>query len=365
MWRREGLIIVACALLVAVGARADESGSAVRWSYGPGGLRFETDTTSMVLRNLAQVRFTQEAPDEGENRGYFDTHRYQVRLDGRWTETWRFGLQLNLADGSEDNRNLLEDAWVQYEWHPLAQLRVGQTKVPFGRQFLMDEGELEFVDVSIATARFAHGRDVGLALRGANSVQTYAYSVGVYNGNGINQDESENDDYLGSASLWFAPLGEVHWTETDRTRPDKAQLQFGVSVITQNQGSEGIEEFRTTTGALEASFRKAGFDAAFEFFTSSAGSVLGLPAIEDDTDGWHAQSSWLFVNGVELAGRYSEILAKDSSLDETELGAALGYHFSDHNHKVQLDWRKLEFETPGASPRIERHEIRAQLQLSF
>jgi phosphate-selective porin len=346
------------------------------WSYD-GNLKYRSGDERFQLDfiNKVQARLTVDNPDLGESGQSFELERYRVLFDGTVFSHWDFRLQWDLAKGSladeEEESQLLLDAHVTFAKKRLAQLWVGQGKVGFTRQALIDVDKLQFIDRSIATRRFAHQRDVGVALVGENQDRTYAYSVGVYNGNGINQSTDENEDYMAAGRLVVTPLGPLELVETD---PDWAarpgpRLAVGVSVMTNNMGEGTFEEERINRGGLQLAFRARGFSMSGEFFTESRDTLTGEPQDEADTDGWYAQAGYAFplteLGMFEVAGRYSEILRDVSDADDTEAGIALNYYFRGHRGKVQFDYRALDFEGIQFGDRVDTEEARLQLQMAF
>jgi hypothetical protein len=353
----------------------DENGSG--WSYDEN-LRYRSEDGNFELDlvNRVQGRLSADNPEIGDSGRAFELNRYRLMFTGRAFQDWKFLLQSDLATGSrsddETDSNLLLDASVTFARKRLAQVWVGQGKVGFGRQFLIDSGNLQFVDRSIVTERFVPGRDVGVALIGENEAGTYGYSVGLYNGNGINEAPDESSaDFLSVARLVVMPLGPMPEVETDpgwRSRPEP-RLSIGVAGVTTTIGDGSFEEERINTGSLEFAFRVRGFTMVGEFFTESRNTLTGPPAVEEDTDGWYAQAGYAFPVGkgamFEIAGRYAEILLDAADSDETETGGALGFYLRGHRQKIQVDYRALRFEGIPFGDRIDTNEGRIQLQLVF
>jgi len=365
---RQGLAI-ACVLLGFTAAAA-EDGRASGWFYD-GGLQYRSDDGrfEVGLTNQVQVEASATDRDLGDSGSSFDVDDYKLILEGRAEDRFAFRVQANLTGGSETSENLLEDAWIRYDARPLARIWAGQGKVPFGRQFMAWSGHLQFVDRSIVTERFAHGRDVGLSLMGENRNQKYAYSVGVYNGNGINRAANDNRDVMATARLVITPFGpcEVMESDPEWTKRTGHRLAIGVAALTNNVGTDSIEEERTTTGAFELAYKVRGFSVVLEFFTQNEDQVLALPGDEVETDGWYGQAGYLFRNHFEIAGRYAVILPDLANQDVTETGVAVGYYFRGHRSKLQADWRSINFEAgvPPSSDTSDRTQVRAQYQLLF
>ena len=316
-------------------------------------------------------------PDTGDSGQSFDVNRYRFTLDGRLFKYWEFRLESDFATGSEaepqGDSELLLDAYFEFTRKRMAQLWLGQGKVGFSRQELIYSDKLQFVERAIATERFAHGRDVGIAIYGNNEQETYTYSLGVYNGNGINRDVNENQNHLVVARLIVTPLGAYELTESDPewTKHPEPKLAIGVSAMTNNKGQ--IEDERINTGGLQFAFRVRGLTISAEFFTESERTLSDPPGVETDTDGWYLQVGYLFpateLGMFEVAARYSEVLLDVANEDETEIAAVVGYYMKGHRNKLQLEYRNLEFEadTLGiqVAPRIDTQEVRLQIQFIF
>jgi len=345
-----------------------------RWTYD-GGLKYRSDddAVQLDLQNRFQGRFTASDPELGDSGTSFDVARFKVALAGLVHRSWKFRLQVDLANGSESDSNLLEDAFVVYSRYRMAQFWFGQGKVFFGRQQLIYSDGLQFVDRSIAADEFVHNppgeglsRDVGLALIGENAARTYGYQVGVYNGNGINKDDKDNTDYMAVARLVATPFGEMKLVETDPDRPAGSRLAIGVSVIGVTRGTEAIaEKTRDVTAGLEIAYRHRGFNLMAEFFSRSEDQPLGAPSDELDTDGWYVQAGYLFRGGIEIAARYSLIDRETLDDEEEEVAAALNYYIRGNQLKLQTEFRQIDYKDVPATGAIDTDEFKAQLQVIF
>ena len=158
-------VVVGILLASAVPILADEDTGG--WTYD-GGIKYRSPDQRFQLNitNLVQVRFTAVDPDTGDSGQSFDVNRYRFSLDGRLFKYWEFRVESDFATGSEAepqaDSELLLDAWFKLTRKRQAQFWLGQGLVGFSRQEVIDDsGKAQFVERSIATERFAHGRDVG------------------------------------------------------------------------------------------------------------------------------------------------------------------------------------------------------------
>lgn len=349
------LIAIAMSALAPAGAHAaDEDKGEAGWGKGA---YFESSDGkfSLELGSRVQVRYTQDDPDGGDSTGSFRVRRAKLSLKGRVYGDVEYKVQAAWSGGS----TTLEDAYFEFARNPLATLWVGQGKVFFGRQELTSSGKQQFVDRSITSARFAHGRDQGLALIGETDAETFSYQVGVYNGNGPNRSGDDNTEKLIAGRVVFTPFGEYKLEESAIGRPDSPRLAIGVAALSSTEDA-GAAEVDVNRLGVELAYKIGGWSTVAEYFTEDADLVAGGSS---DSDGYYAQVGYLFPNDFEVAGRYA-VVSPDvagASADEIETGVALSYYVAKHDYKIQADYRNIEDELANADDR----QIRVQLQLAW
>ena len=116
----------------------------VGWKDGKTSI--ESKSAKLDISNRVQVRFTNEQPEVGDDRGSFRIRRAKTKFEG-WVydKNLTYELQLNWPDTA----NPLEDVAINYDLSKgkkTFQLKFGQYKVPFGRQELTSSGSQQFVD---------------------------------------------------------------------------------------------------------------------------------------------------------------------------------------------------------------------------
>jgi phosphate-selective porin len=311
-------------------------------------------------------------------------------MEGHAFHDWEFKLQTNVASGSVlgENDRLLEDAYLQYTKYGMAQPWLGQGKAWFGRQELISSGKLQFVDRSIASERFAAKRHVGVGLVGITESDTFEYNVGIYNGEGLNKKDNPGGDFLYVGRVVYTPFGEYKLSESAFDYPESSKLAIGISAFRNTAPATTRTELQVvtdeTTGlptgeiveislpddpetdvdrlGLEIAYKIRGFNAIGEYYTETAEPDGGS---DSDTDGWYAQLAYLFPNRkLEVAGRYSEISPDTAgpSADLSEAGVAVSYYLSEHDYKIQADYRVLGNDV---APDADADELRLQMQFVF
>lgn len=365
------LAVVVGLLLVVGPAAADETEEKEekkKWGYAgwDDGFKFESANGNfkMKIDTRLQFRFTHEDSDFFDTDNSFRVRRAKLKFEGTVYEFWKYKFQMNFARSAFPDviDNLLEDAYVQYtKWH-WTQPWVGQGKVPFGLQFMTSSGKQQFVDRSIATARYGGRRQIGTALVGNSKSKKFEYQAGIYNGNGLNQPADDNDDLQTVARVAWMPFGYMKMEESSLNYPDSSKLLIGVAYLDNSLGTIGAGDLvEFTRYNVELSYKIKGFNAVGEFFSEDA-TELGMP--ETTSEGWYVQAGYLFPGRhFEIALRQSEIDGDDILLEDlTETGIAFNYYIKKHKYKVQVDFRGLDSDL---DPMEEINVARAQFQIQF
>lgn len=328
----------------------------VRLSWKKGKTVLDTPGLHLELQNRMQMRWTGDWPEDDDqpDTGAFRIRRAKTKLTGwAFNERVGFGVQLNYASSE-----LLEDAYVDLDTtgSGALRLRLGQYKVPFGRQELTSSGYQQFVDRSITSNRYARGRDVGLMLHGAGAGGRVSWAAGLFNGSGPGSTTNPDGRYQFDARLQVAPNGDPGYSEPDLDFSPKPLYAFAVQVEHDDEGL-GDDRRELTTWGADACFKFRGFALFGEFFSSRI-EPTGAPRLE--SDGFAVQAGYVLPGPkVELAGRYARWEAGPGD-DRIETGGALSWYPEGHLLKIQADLRFLD---GGLGP--DDTQLRFQTQIVF
>ena len=338
-----------------------------------GFVTFKSGDNALTLGAWGQFRATFDDREEfsadvdptasgfGEEDGLstsFSIPRLRLYVQGTVYKPWlRYKFEIEVANLRTDavtniNNGRITDAYVEFAKSPFATLRAGQYKVPFGMQEVVSDTRQEFVDRSIASAKFAPSRDVGLTVGGQFlEGKKLGYQVGVFNGAGQNNPQDDKGVmYVGR--VWLDPLGEYRLVEGAVENPEKHQLHFGLAYrggeVARGLSSVGVFEDPNDETALgvEAAWKYRRFFAMAEYFQMT--DELQNPTVAPDLDsnGFHAQLG-VFVqpSKQEVALRYAEIETDESIADakQTEIRLGYGYFWKSHNLKLQADIGQITF----------------------
>jgi phosphate-selective porin OprO/OprP len=337
-----------------------DPGFKVSWKDGKTSI--ESKSAKLDISNRIQIRFTQQDPEVGDDKGSFRIRRAKTKFEG-WVydKNLTYELQLNWPDTA----NPLEDVNVNYDLSrgkKTFQLKAGMFKVPFGRQELTSSGSQQFVDRALVSNEFARGRDIGLQLWGQPMGGKLDWRVGLFNGNGRTVSSNDNDKYQFDARLSWQPFGDPRYSESDFEASEK--FLFAVAAQYESNDRHGattnVDEARDTVGA-DVVAKYKGFSLFAEYFDADIDLETGS---DFSRDGFTVQAGYFVVpQKFEVALRYAVLDPSDlrDNDDRTETGLALNYFFNKHPYKLQLDYRQLEDDARG----VEDTEIRLQYQLIF
>ena len=118
------------------------------------------------------------------NREQYEARRVRVGVDGR---VKRVSFELTV-DPQDADGVLVKDAYAQVRFTRAFRLRVGQFKVPGGREYQSSARSIEFLERAALSESLGAGRDIGGMLTGEIG-SGFDYQAGVFAGDGNGRDE--------------------------------------------------------------------------------------------------------------------------------------------------------------------------------
>lgn len=110
----------------------------------------------------------------------FEVRRARIGVDGRWR---RLSFEIAVDPQDLDDDTVLKDAYGQFRFSRALRLRLGQYKLPGGREYMTSARTADFMERSALSSSAGSGRDVGGMLTGEIGRQ-FEYEVGVFAGDG-------------------------------------------------------------------------------------------------------------------------------------------------------------------------------------
>jgi len=135
----------------------------------------------------------------------------------------------------------LNEVYLEYQALTFAKFKIGQFKIPFSPSYLESSSRLKFIDRPLAVTNLSSEFDIGAQLSGELFKGYLDYSLGIFNGEGPNKKEIDNNkDFIGR--LVINPLQYFENTFL-------SGLHFGTSIAYSKSGQDfGSNEFKTAEG---------------------------------------------------------------------------------------------------------------------
>lgn len=299
---------------------------------------------SLWIGGLLQVWYTGQDNDSDAvmsrdtNSIYLNQNRLQF-AGNAFDPNLTYYVQFQLTGSAT-----LLDAWGNWDIMEGAQVRFGQMKVPYGRQWYTSVGKLQFGTRNPLTTLFAPGRDLGVMAWDAVAFQeggepVFDWYAGLFNGDGANVGGNDNNWMAVLLRASAHPLGYLDYSEGDL---DQSKFKFAVGATyyyTNNRpvvnfATMGTQTVKTDNWGIDLALKVSGFSFTWEYYYQKA-NAKGSPQFNNW--GWYAQAGFLIPNSnFEIIGNYGfGSWDQDMGLDETwtwALGAA--YYFDRHPFKI-------------------------------
>jgi len=320
--------------------------------------------------------------------------RLRLRFDGYvYTKRLNYVIQLAFSRGDLDFEdtafpNIVRDAMVIYAVTNKFSIGLGQTKLPGNRQRVNSSGDLQLPDRSIVNATFNIDRDFGIQLYYTNHVNNFYYLLrgALSSGEGRNITSSDKGlAYTGRVELLpfglFTSFGD--YFEGDLMREPKPKLSIGLThsenygaVRAGGQLGKFLYDSRDiATSMADILLKYRGFAFAAEYLYRTTDDPLTFSADGDlryvyKGMGETYQSSYLFLNNFEIAGRYSfvrpfsQLQPYEAKTTQYTIGATK--YLRGHRVKLQSDltYEKREW-LMGTANNTDNLQVRFQIEIGI
>jgi phosphate-selective porin OprO and OprP len=126
--------------------------------------------------------------------------RARLNVAGSFQEQFDFKLEgdfgANALSEQTGYRAAITDAFINWNRYSAANVKFGQFKTPFGYEQLVSDTKVITVERSLGNDRITDGRQVGLGVSGDFLDKKLGYSVGAFNGSGVNNSFNDNNSFL-------------------------------------------------------------------------------------------------------------------------------------------------------------------------
>lgn len=255
---------------------------------------------------------------EGAKANSFSLRLARVSLDGRILNDfyWKAQIQFNGNTSTLGSSPRVVDLFAEWQKYDYFKVKLGQFKRPFTFENPMHPVDQGFMGYSQAVnnlagfsdrngAHASNGRDIGLQLQGdflknANGRNLLHYQIGVFNGQGINvSDVDQQKDIIGG--IWVMPIkgmriGAFGWTGSYARKGSWTEADG-----TEKSGTRSLQQRRY---AISAEYAANDWTFRSEYVHSTG---LAFKTRYQDPD--DASDCTLSSNGDKAQGVYALVLA--------------------------------------------------------
>lgn len=311
-------------------------------AYRSGG---EWTESSIRIGGWIQPRYELSLREGDENLSSFYLRR--VRIDARGhvlTQRLTYRIMPELARTAS-----MRDAWANYAFSPVAQVRFGQFQLPFQWHRFVPGRTLHFAERGLPSETFGFptGRDIGVMLHGADPGLRWSYGLGIFDGAGQNVQFSNSAGNVASARASVAVTGVLPTEEVDYRQSAVPQLAVGIGIQAAHRNEArtwdlgrspaGNARASYLVGTLDTSLRWGGISLAADAYVRS---VAPDDSAVEDYHGWGYMISGGYMvmpRLVELVGRYSDLRldADDPATGLSQWGAGVNVYLRAHDLKLR------------------------------
>jgi len=205
-------IIVALAAIAMTTANAQEKK----------GIQLPSWLSNVKLSGYALTQY-QYSGQKGAESNSFNIRMGRLALEGRIAGDfyWKTQIQFNGNTSTLGNSPRMVDLFAEWQKYEFFKVKIGQFKNPFTFENPMnpiDQGFMSYAQNVSKLAGFSdragehasNGRDIGLQFQGdflknENGRNLFHYQVGVFNGQGINTKDVDNQKNV-IGGVWFMPV---------------------------------------------------------------------------------------------------------------------------------------------------------------
>jgi hypothetical protein len=217
---------------------------------------------------VTNLPLTNSADDKRPKSTLF-IRRARVELQGTIFKHFDFSLAGEFATvPATGSYGAVTDAFVVVDYMPWAKLQVGQYDAPFTLENRTSDKYFDFMERSLAVRAFSvpQNKEAGAMLWGYAPNKLFYYSVGLFNGDGLNFKNQDNAPaVLGRG--FVAPL--VLWPAH---RPWMADVWLGGSFWWQKAVNLGGPATPSASAATQNDLAAMSTQGGFGFFSSSYGN---------------------------------------------------------------------------------------------
>ena len=320
-------------------------------------LEFPDAGFDMKLNVQLQALYTYTDLKGGPDTNDFGVKNARLELSGHLlNKEFSYKLQNDFTTSGDTNTGV-QDAWFEWNSCDAVNVRFGQFKTPFGRQWLNNDYALEFIDRSKVTRDMTFAREGGVEFNGTVGDLGYHY-LALMNGNSVINGRAEgtnvpgiDPNMIGVYHIGLSLVGDYDRSyEGDPKNTQDFALGMGAGAYygnghVQSALIEILDATQSYGASADLGARYMGWSGQAEFLYNGMRfdeKVGALDIKSEDMYGLYVQTGYFFVpKEWEIAARWggsqvSKNAAQTFGIakDQSEVSVVLGYYLNGHNLKI-------------------------------
>lgn len=311
-----------------------------------------------VLGGVAQVYGETGGVPDARYAGLGDRfllRRLRVSFAGYFTEGMAFKIESdfgNAAIGNNPNsRGQITDAVLAWTKYPALKLQAGQFKTPFGFDQLVSDPKTLFIERSLANDCLTVGRQIGTMATGDLFGKTINYSLGIFNGNGVNLGNNDNSKFMTS--------GRLAATVLDTNRGD-VPVRWSVGTNFFNTVDRGAFTGRRTGYGLDTQVYAGPAELGVEWLRNDRDPVTGRSVTGG---GSYVYGLWNFTKHWQTLLRFDHYDSDADRPDTTTREWTYGVTYFLKGDDLKFTLNYVRGEQPAPAPKAGR--LLGRVQIAF
>ncbi len=329
----------------------------------------------------------------------FRLRRARINLSGEFAQNFDFKIEgeFEQSDGISSGRTAFSGTDIFINWHQFseANVKVGQWKAPFGLEQLTSSTKLFTIERSLPTDALTPQRQIGIQLWGKPFANLWpeqkdllTYYAGIFNGNGRNISNNDNNNfmYVGRLELlpWYGKLlgqgASLKLGADILNSRDDAGTNISPAGNLKVNGDGSLSSFtlpgadERTAWSVDAWFNIGPFDLIGEYLEEyvTGRTVNGVPPgfADFEPSGWYVQGSYFFIR------KKLQAVVKWEALNPGQVGndgihsitGGLNYYIRGDDIKLMVNYIHTWSDFREANPQFgddEFDEVLMRIQVMF
>lgn len=266
----------------------------------------------------------------GDNENVFKLHNCRIGVKGSLNDYTRFKAMFDFARTMNTDKfsgDMLLDGYIELSPNPWLKVIIGQFKTNYSTANLRSGSKLRFIDNPIVKTA-PPVRDLGMMAE--SNYDKFSMSVGFYNGNGMNEQETNTNKNMSLRGVW-KPIKSTNFSANYYTgksddvgslASNLTRYNFGMGFSQNNISIEGeYSSYDNSTQIASGYFADAQYNIKTNGFISSVvpGFRYGWYDADTDTDN-NAKTRYTAGLNVHFAKFTGAMIRLNYQINDSEAG---------------------------------------------